>query len=68
MYAFQMIPLLRERDGDKCWICGRTIDFRLPRNDPMCASRDHIKRKRDGGPWFLSNIKLAHKKCNEERD
>ena len=68
MHAFEMIPLLRERDGDTCWLCGEPIDFDLPKNDPMAVSRDHIKRKRDGGPWFMENIRLAHRKCNQERD
>ncbi len=63
-----MIPQLRERDGDNCQICGLPIDFTLPGNDAMAASRDHIRRKRDGGVWYLPNIRLVHKKCNVERD
>lgn len=58
---------LRERDGDKCHLCGRTINFDLPGNHPRGAHIDHLIPLADGGADCKTNVKMAHGKCNLKR-
>lgn len=59
---------LRMRDGDNCWICGEPMRF-APGNglDPEFATLDHVIPKSRGGTAALSNLKLAHGRCNLAR-
>lgn len=60
---------LRERDGDGCWWCGLLIDFTITSStDPVRASRDHVVPVIMGGTDDDENMRLAHARCNEERD
>lgn len=43
-----------------CWVCHKFV----PRDK---ASRDHVVPKSVGGSDDLSNLALAHKKCNNDR-
>lgn len=54
------IRKLMARDGYKCWLCGRYVS-------EANASRDHVKEVSKGGPHASWNIRLAHKKCNNDR-
>ena len=48
-----------------CGICGLPIDKTLKYPDPMSASVDHIiPIDRGGHPSDISNLQLAHWKCN----
>jgi hypothetical protein len=61
------ISLLRERDGDDCWLCLGPIDFALAPGDRMAKSLDHVIPRSAGGSSRMSNLKLAHRKCNSDR-
>jgi 5-methylcytosine-specific restriction endonuclease McrA len=58
---------LRERDGDKCWICVKRIDFTLSGMDPMGPTIDHLLPLSHGGADCKSNVKMAHRQCNVNR-
>lgn len=48
-----------------CSICGRPVDKTLKYPDPNSATVDHIiPVSRGGHPSDLSNLQLAHLKCN----
>jgi hypothetical protein len=51
---------LWKRDKKICWLCG----LFCPRAE---ATRDHVIPLAWGGTNEQANIRLAHKKCNEER-
>lgn len=52
------VTRLQERDGSDCFYCG------LPMEDSD-TSVEHLLSKADGGTDRLSNLALAHRKCNE---
>lgn len=54
------------RDGNKCWICGKKMNRKT--NHPMSMSIDHLVQRKYGGSNKLENLRLAHKRCNNERD
>jgi 5-methylcytosine-specific restriction endonuclease McrA len=57
---------LRERDGDRCWLCNGVMVFERI-NDPLnfrAATIDHVIPKAEGGGNELENLKLAHRTCN----
>lgn len=57
---------LRQRDGDDCHICGGLMVFGNPHNEDY-ATIDHLHPHSAGGSNGLSNLKLAHKRCNHAR-
>ena len=62
------IITLRKRDGDMCYLCGNFIDFsNRDITSPEYRTIDHIKPVKYGGSDRQSNLKLAHRKCNEKR-
>ena len=62
-WRFMVLSLLRERDGDCCGICKKTLDF-------SDLTNIHIDHKI---PYWISkddsaqNIRLTHKTCNITR-
>lgn len=50
-----------------CGICGLPVDKTLPGTHPDGPTVDHIIRRRDGGPNARSNYRLAHQRCNSQR-
>lgn len=56
-----------ERDGHRCWICGRLVLDGVSADHPLSATMDHVIPHADGGRWVASNLKLAHRACNQER-
>ena len=51
-----------------CGICGQPVDKRLKYPDPMSACIDHIiPIDRSGHPSDISNLQLAHWKCNRAK-
>lgn len=50
---------LFERDGDKCFFCGKSMTFEE-------ASVEHLVAVVHGGPSNMNNYVLAHRACNEE--
>jgi len=59
---------LLARFGYVCAICGRAIDRALPYRHPEGLTLDHIRPRSIGGTNDLSNLQLAHGRCNLERD
>jgi 5-methylcytosine-specific restriction endonuclease McrA len=60
----KQLDLIYLRDGAVCQLCGEHVE----RAD---ASRDHIKRIiycTKAEARSLTNMRLAHKRCNEQRD
>ena len=48
-----------------CALCGKPVDFTLKYPDPWSATIDHIIPIDKGGhPSDLSNLQLAHFRCN----
>ena len=63
-----LLTRLLARDGDKCALCGLTLDRHL-RDElhPDYVTLDHIVPHSSGGADDFSNLRLAHKRCNETR-
>ncbi len=58
------VDRLRARDGDKCWLCDRKIDFKAKPNSAQAWSIEHLLSKSLGGPDILENLVLCHPGCN----
>lgn len=56
-----------ERDGWRCGICRRRIDYALAYPHPRSASLDHIVPLSLGGLHLLTNVRIAHLGCNHQR-
>lgn len=50
------VQALLQRDGDKCFLCGK------PLGDDI--TRDHLVPVAHGGPNHISNLVLMHRACN----
>lgn len=53
--------------GDACAICDGAVDFELRAPHPLVPSIDHITPVALGGTNDLSNIQLAHLRCNQTK-
>lgn len=64
----QRVTALMARDGTKCALCGEELDRRIrdPRH-PRYVTFDHIRPRSTGGLDVVSNLQLAHRRCNELR-
>lgn len=58
------VPLLLERDGAKCSLCGDSIDMALKYPHPKSRSVDHVYPRSLGGTEDMSNLALACLICN----
>lgn len=63
--AKRRIRQLAEREGWVCHLCDEPID--PDATGPLRATLDHLIPKSAGGGWQLSNLKLAHSQCNQDR-
>jgi 5-methylcytosine-specific restriction endonuclease McrA len=65
----KLMSYLLARDGNICSICGELMDAtgRYP-NTQRAASIDHVIPRSHGGNNALSNLRLAHRKCNANRE
>lgn len=61
------IQKLLEKYGNKCWICKGQFGDKSSSNDLFSITIDHVIRLADGGTHDISNLRLAHKMCNEKR-
>lgn len=51
-----------------CWLCHGYVNQRLPANDDMARSLDHVTPvSRGGNPLARTNARLAHRRCNSSR-
>ncbi len=56
---------LRKRYGERCHWCGGRMDFKLAKgNFQDMATIEHLVPMSFGGSNDLSNLRLAHKRCN----
>jgi len=55
------------RDHGVCWICERPVEAELRFPDPLSASIDHVTSLKLGGRHKLSNVRVAHLRCNVRR-
>jgi hypothetical protein len=59
---------LRARDGDNCCICGKLMDFTLPRDHPRAPTIEHKIPRAAGGRTTMDNCGLAHARpCNHAK-
>lgn len=64
----RMVSIIRERDGDNCWVCGKYMRFpEIRKMNPFLATLDHVRPLYDGGADKINNIRLAHLRCNTRR-
>jgi hypothetical protein len=56
-----------ERDGWTCWLCGGAIDPAAPATGPWRATVDHLVPRSRGGTSELTNLRVAHRRCNNRR-
>lgn len=59
---------LRRRDGGRCNICGRRIDFNLSGRAKWGPTIDHLLPVSLGGTNDSDNLALAHRVCNTSRN
>lgn len=57
----EIVDILRKRDGFACYLCPE------PYTEELGPTIDHVKPLSKGGTWDLDNLKLAHRKCNQEK-
>ncbi len=60
----QRFAELRDRDGDNCWRCRRTMRFDLPRGHAHAPTIEHKLPMSRGGTMALDNLYLCHGRCN----
>ena len=63
----RFVPILLERDGSDCGICGHAIDMDIRDRQPQSRSVDHILPRSLGGDEEITNLRLAHLICNIKR-
>jgi 5-methylcytosine-specific restriction endonuclease McrA len=62
------ITFLMSRDGANCSICHDLLDRHIhDYHDPRYITFDHVVPRSDGGLDHLTNLRLAHQQCNNER-
>ena len=54
--------------GDPCALCGKPIDYSLPRGHPMAYELDEIVPvSRGGSPIDPDNVQATHAVCNRRK-
>jgi 5-methylcytosine-specific restriction endonuclease McrA len=56
-----------ERDNWTCQLCGEPIDRSLTFPHPESATVDHVIPLNRGGAHAMSNVQLAHMRCNSRK-
>lgn len=59
----EIIEICTERDGDGCYLCPE------PFSDArgMELTIDHYHPLSKGGTWDIENLRLAHRRCNQDK-
>lgn len=65
--AKKRLRKVAERDGWRCHLCGQRVSDRPWSGQPDDATVDHLVPRSEGGSDKLSNLALAHNRCNWER-
>jgi 5-methylcytosine-specific restriction endonuclease McrA len=61
-----LVDALRKRDGGRCWLCDRPIDFKAEPNSARAPSLEHLIPQCREGPDTPDNLVLCHPPCNRE--
>jgi 5-methylcytosine-specific restriction endonuclease McrA len=61
-----LVEVLRKRDGGRCWLCDRPIDFKSEPNSARAPSLEHLIPQSREGPDTPDNLVLCHPPCNRE--
>lgn len=65
----RLLTALFSRDGTACGICGGQLDRKVAdEHAPDYVSIDHVVPLSKGGRDSVENLRLAHQRCNNERD
>lgn len=52
-----------------CYLCGKPVDKKLPGSSPAGPTVDHLEARANGGSLYdLSNLHLAHQRCNSMKN
>lgn len=62
----QRLAALRQRDGDSCRRCRRTMRFDLPDGHDLGARIERIAPVAEGEPAALDDFCLTHRRCHAE--
>jgi hypothetical protein len=62
-----VVQFLIQRDGDFCYLCGKSFE-KESEDHWEDYTIDHVIPKSKGGLDHVSNYKLAHFPCNQEKD
>lgn len=57
----ELVDFLRDRDGNDCYLCDK------PFTDERRPTIDHVTPLSKGGGWETTNLKLADRKCNQDK-
>jgi len=60
------VETLRKRDGGRCWLCDKPIDFKAEPNSARAPSLEHLIPLSREGPRTADNLVLCHPPCNRE--
>jgi 5-methylcytosine-specific restriction endonuclease McrA len=63
----KIFSALRARHGDNCHWCAFPMTFGEDTLSPLAATVEHLIPLSVGGPNAQSNLRLAHRFCNEAR-
>ena len=66
MSAKEQVEALRKRDGGKCWLCDKPIDFTAEPNSDRAPTREHLVPECQNGPSTPHNLVLCHPPCNRK--
>lgn len=58
------LAAIAERDGWRCYLCGKKVRADLKHPGPKSPSLDHVVPLIEGGAHDPSNVRLAHLRCN----
>ena len=56
-----------KRDQNTCQLCHQPVDMTLKLPNKMAATLDHIVAVTNGGTNAVTNLQLAHFKCNNQK-
>lgn len=62
----ELVEALRKRDGGRCWLCDKPINFKAEPNSARAPSVEHLIPQSREGPGTLDNLVLCHPPCNRE--
>jgi hypothetical protein len=60
----ERVAALRNRDGDECRRCRRSMRFDLPTGHDQGATVQQVLFATEGGGLSLDNLCLTHRRCN----